>query len=241
MGRTVPVLTVAVGRSAAGKLLAGARAAKVATPLVTRKALFEQAGIIAAANFGELNRHRGAAGRPARARRDQGRRSVQHPRRCGAFRPRVQRRAPAGRQPRCHILAGAAGMLGRDALVAGPVDTTLLVTPALFRQCLELVGADPGVDMVLALTATTAGGDLVSEMGTARLRVPIAAAVMDQVEAVRLLPGRDEGSPAIPAYAYAESAARALGHAARYGTWAGIPRWPHTRPRRAYARTGPAT
>ena len=50
----MPVLTVAVGRSATGKRLAGARAAKAATPLVTRQALFEQAGIIAAANLGEL-------------------------------------------------------------------------------------------------------------------------------------------------------------------------------------------
>ena len=45
VSRTVPGLTVAVGRSAAGKLLAGARAAKVATPLVTAPALFEPAGI----------------------------------------------------------------------------------------------------------------------------------------------------------------------------------------------------
>ena len=50
----MPVLTVDVGRSAAGGRLAGARAAKAATPLVTRQALFEQAGIIAAANLGEL-------------------------------------------------------------------------------------------------------------------------------------------------------------------------------------------
>ena len=54
VGRTMPVLTVAVGRSATGRRLAGARATKAATPLVTRQALFEQAGIIAAANLGEL-------------------------------------------------------------------------------------------------------------------------------------------------------------------------------------------
>ena len=53
VGRTTPVLTVDVGRSAAGGRLAGARA-RAATPLVTRQALFEQAGIIAAANLGEL-------------------------------------------------------------------------------------------------------------------------------------------------------------------------------------------
>ena len=44
VGRTVPVLTVDVGRSVTGKRLAGARAARAATPLVTRRALFEQAG-----------------------------------------------------------------------------------------------------------------------------------------------------------------------------------------------------
>ena len=54
IGRTTPVLTVAVGRSATGERLAGARATKAATPLVTRQALFQQAGIIAVANLGEL-------------------------------------------------------------------------------------------------------------------------------------------------------------------------------------------
>ena len=42
VSRVMPVLTVAVGRSAAGGRLAGARAAKAATPLTTRQALFEQ-------------------------------------------------------------------------------------------------------------------------------------------------------------------------------------------------------
>jgi acyl-CoA synthetase (NDP forming) len=107
--------------------------------------------------------------------------------------------------------------------VAGPVDTTAGVAPGIFRRCLELVGADPGVDAVLALTATTAAGDLVPEVCAARLPVPIAAAVMDQPEAVRLLPGPDQDSPAVPAYAYPESATRALSHAARYGAWRAAP------------------
>ena len=114
-------------------------------------------------------------------------------------------------------------MLGREALVAGPVDTTVLVTPSHFRQCLELVGADPGVDAVLALTTTTAGGDLLPAVSAARLPVPIAAAVMDQIEVVQLLSDPGGEGPAVPAYAYAESAVRALGHAARYGTWRATP------------------
>ena len=197
VGRTMPVLTVAVGRSAAGKRLAGARAAKAATPLVTRQALFEQAGIIAAANLGELlDATALLASQPVPAG---GRVGVVSNTR-GAAVLAADACGDAGLQ-----VAGLAAdtqralrdMLGREALVAGPVDTTVLVTPGRFRQCLELVGADPGVDAVLALTTTTAGGDLVPEVGAARLPVPIAAAVMDQVEVVRLLRG-PAGTPPRP-------------------------------------------
>ena len=195
VGRTMPVLTVAVGRSATGKRLAGARAAKAATPLVTRQALFEQAGIIAAANLGELlDAAALLASQPVPAG---GRVGVVSNTR-GAAVLAADACGDAGLQ-----VAGLAAdtqralrdLLGRQALVAGPVDTTVLVTPGRFRRCLELVGADPGVDAVLALTTTTAGSDLVPEVAAARLPVPIAAAVLDQIEVVRLLPGPDEDSP----------------------------------------------
>jgi hypothetical protein len=67
---------------------------------------------------------------------------------------------------------------------------------------------------------------------------PIAAALLDQAESVRLLgrlppadapehpenraaapDGRTVGVAGLPAYAYSEDAARALGHAARYRAW----------------------
>ena len=223
VGRTMPVLTVAVGRSAAGGRLAGARAARAATPLVTRQALFAQAGIIAAANLGELlDAAALLASQPVPAG---GRVGVVSNTR-GAAVLAADACGDAGLQ-----VAGLAAdtqralrdMLGRQALVAGPVDTTVLVTPGRFRRCLELVGADPGVDAVLALTTATAGGNLVPEVGAARLPVPVAAAVLEQTEVVRLLPGPGVGSAPVPAYAYAESAARALGHAARYGTWRATP------------------
>ena len=124
--------------------------------------------------------------------------------------------------------------------MTGPVDTTLLVAPGIFGQCLELAGADPGVDAVLALTTASAGLNLVPEVPAARLPVPIAAAVMEQVEVVRpLRAGR--ASPAVPAYAYSESAARALGHAARYGVWRAIPPRKRARPRRPAPGPGQGT
>jgi len=222
VGRSVPVLTVIVGRSIAGRRLAGARAA-AATPLLTRQALFEQAGVIPTANLGELlDTAVLLASQPAPA----GPRVAVVSNTRGAAVLAADACDDAGLQ--VALLAGDTqqalrDLLPRDATVAGPVDTTLLVGPGLFGQCLELVGADPGVDAVLALTTTSAGSDPAPEVPAARLPVPIAATVLDQVEVVRLLRGPGEDSPAVPAYARSESAAHALGHAARYGMWRAIP------------------
>ena len=218
VARTMPVLTVTAGRRPATALAAAA-----ASPLLTRQALFEQAGVIAAANLGELLDSAALlASQPAPTG---ARVAVVSNTRGGAMLA-ADACADAGLQ--VAILAEAIQRELRDILppgatVAGPVDTTVRAAPGVFRQCLELAGADPRVDAVLALTAATAAGNLVSEVSAARLPVPIAAAVMDQVEVVRLLQGPGEDPPAVPAYAYPESAARALGHAARYGVWLATP------------------
>src|SRR5262249_14236205 len=115
------------------------------------------------------------------------------------------------------------GLLPLAATLAGPAGTTAVAGPGVLGRCRERAGADPGVGAVVALPAPTGAGDWVPEVAAARLPVPIAAAVMDQLEAVRLLPGPDGDTPAVPAYAYPESAARALGHAARYGLWRATP------------------
>ena len=228
VGRAMPILTVNVGRSAAGRRLAAMRAA-AAVPQLSQQALFEQAGVIATANFGELlDAVALLASQPVPAGLRVG--VVSNTRGGGAL--AADACGDAGLQ--VASLAGDTQRALRDLLpavatVAGPVDTSAVVAPSLFCRCLELVGADSGVDAVLALTITTATSDLVPELHAARLPVPIAVAVMDQVEAVRLLPGPGEDSSAIPAYAYPESAARALGHAARYGKWRAAPpgRVPH--------------
>jgi acyl-CoA synthetase (NDP forming)/GNAT superfamily N-acetyltransferase len=223
IGRQTPVLTVHVGRSAEGRRLAAARAAAELAPRLTRQALFEQAGVIATANLGELlDTTVLLASQPAPAGRSVGVVSntqggaVLGADACGDAGLQVASLSEDTRRALRDLLPGVAS-------VAGPVNTTAAVAPGLFGRCLELVGADPGVDAVLVLTATTATSDLVPEVRAPRLPVPIAVAVMDQVEAVRLLPGLEEGSPAVPAYAYPESAARALGHAARYGIWRATP------------------
>jgi acyl-CoA synthetase (NDP forming)/GNAT superfamily N-acetyltransferase len=223
VGRTMPVLLVNAGRDAPGLRRAAVRAAAQVAPQLTRQALFQQAGVIATANLGELlDATALLASQPVPAGARVG--VVSNTRgggvlaadACGDAGLQVASLTDQTRQ-------ALRDLLPPRAVVAGPVDTSAVASPGLFRRCVELVGADPGVDAVLAVTATTAAGDLVPEVAAARVPVPVAAAVMDQVEVVRLLPGLDGDSRAVPAYAYPESAARALGHAARYGTWRARP------------------
>ncbi len=219
VGRSLPVLTVTAGRSVTGRRLAGA----AATPLLTRQALFEQAGVIATANLGELlDTAALLASQPAPV----GRRVAVVSNTGGAAVLAADACSDAGLQVAVltdDTQRALRELLPAMATVTGPVDTTVTAGPGLFRRCLELADADPGVDAVLALTATTAGGDPVPEVAAARLAVPIAAAVLNQVEVVRLLTGPDHECPAVPAYAYPESAARSLAHAAGYGAWRAIP------------------
>jgi len=243
VGQRMPVLTVVGGRSEASQSAAAPYPGATATPLITREALFGQAGIVVASSLGELVEtaallacqplpagHRvaivtnagGAGGLAADACGDHG---LQVAALSGATRRRLRGLLPAG------------------ADVVGPVDTTTAVSAEVFRACLEQVAADDGVDAIIAVTVPTAISDLCAAVTGAAISKPIAVARLEQAESVRLL-RRDpeargteaqadggaasapagpaaEGSAiaALPAYAYPEGAARALGHAVRYRAW----------------------
>ena len=222
---TMPVLTVHAGRSAPGQRAAASHTAAAAAPLITRQALFEQAGIIATTSFGEL---------------------------LEAAVLLAAQPVPAGSRVCVISNAGGAGVLAADSCVeaglavatlshtaqarlaailpasaalGGPVDTTAAVSAAAFGAALAEVAGDVGVDAVIALVVPTAAGDLIPALSAARLPVPLAAVLLDQPDAVQLLPPAGD-SPAglgVPAYAYPESAARALSRAARYGSWRSRP------------------
>jgi len=245
VGQRMPVLTVLGGRSMAGQRAAASHTAAAATPLVTQEALFAQAGIIAVPGLGEL---------------------------VEATALLASQPLPAGNRIAIVSNAGGAGVLAADACgdsglqvallsaatqrrlarllppgaaVAGPVDTTAAVAADPFRSCLEEVAADDGVDALLVVTVPTAIADLTQAVATAKISKPLAAAALDQPEAVRLIPVDDHqthlgggdptdtqsreferpsvclpaGRRAVPAYAYPEGAARALGHSATYSAW----------------------
>ncbi len=222
VGLKMPVLTVHAGRSEAGQRAAASHTAAVAAPLVTREALFEQAGIIATPSFGEL---------------------------MGATALLATQPPPAGRTVAIASNVGGAGVLAADACtdlglavhhpgeetvrrlralipaggsLTGPVDTVATVTADAFRQVLETLGSDAEVHAVIALILRTgATGDLLAAIAAADLGVPLAVVVLNQPEAVRLV---DAKRGKVPAYAYPEVAARALSRAVRYAEWRATPR-----------------
>jgi acyl-CoA synthetase (NDP forming)/GNAT superfamily N-acetyltransferase len=222
VGRKMPVLTVHAGRSEAGQQAAASHTAAVAAPLVTREALFEQAGIIAVPRFGEL---------------------------MGATALLATQPPPAGRTVAIVSNVGGAGVLAADACtdlglavhhpgeqtrlrlralvpvggsVNGPVDTLATVTADTFRRVLETLGADSDVHAIIALVLRTgATGDLLQAIAEADTPAPLAVVVLNQPEAVRLVAARDGR---VPAYAYPEAAARALSRAVTYAEWRATPR-----------------
>jgi acyl-CoA synthetase (NDP forming) len=182
VGASMPVLTVHAGRSEAGQRAATSHTASAATPLVTREALFEQAGIIATRDIGEL---------------------------LDAAALLASQPMPGGGRVAIVSNAGWAGVLAADACadagldvavldgrvqgeirrwlpagaeVSGPVDTTATVTPEGFRRCLELIAADDGVDAILALAVPTAAAELSPAVCSANLAKPAALVLLDQAD-----------------------------------------------------------
>jgi acyl-CoA synthetase (NDP forming) len=218
VGRMMPVVAVCPGRPAADH---GA-----AAPVISREALYGQAGIIATENIGELlDAVALLASQPLPAGN---RLAVVSNGGVGVLDAEVYTR----RGLRTAALAGHTRrhlrhLLPPGAAVEGPVDTTVAVTPAVFRTCLEDVAADSGVDMVLAIGVPTAAADAAKAIASANVSKPLAAAVLTQQEAVRLIPcacAEKAGATAaavamIPSYAHPDRAVRALAHAARYGSW----------------------
>jgi acyl-CoA synthetase (NDP forming)/GNAT superfamily N-acetyltransferase len=241
VGQRMPVLTVVAGRSAAGQRAAALHTAAAATPLVTQQALFAQAGIITTASLGELIEAAALlacqplpAGNRVAIVSNTGGAGVLAADACIDNDLQVVHLASATRRTLRRLLPA-------DAEVTGPVDTTAAVTADSFRACLEAVAADDGVDAVLAVAVPTAISDLRTAVRTAPVSKPIAACLLDQAQSVQLLgrlpaagapqhpenhaggvgalDGRTPGIAGLPAYAYPEDAARALGHAARNRAW----------------------
>src|SRR5450756_374156 len=221
VGAHMPVLTVHAGRSLDGQSAAASHTAAIATPLVSREALFEQAGIIATPSFGELMEatallatQPAPAGRTVAIVSNVGGAGVLTADACTDLGLAVHH--PRGQtKRRLHALIPVSGS------VNGPVDTAATVSADDFRQVLETLAVDEDVQAIIALVLRTgATGDLIAAIRDADIGVPLTAVVLDQPESVRLI---DAKGARIPSYGYPEAAVRALARAVRYAEWRATP------------------
>jgi acyl-CoA synthetase (NDP forming)/GNAT superfamily N-acetyltransferase len=222
IGARIPILTVHAGRSAPDQRATVSHTAAAAAPLITRQALFEQAGIIATTSFGELldvavlmSSQPVPAGSTVAIVSNGGGAGVLAADACADAGLAVALTSGPARGHLRQVLPVAAS-------VDGPVDTTAAVSPRAFAEALRITATEDGVAALIAVLVQSASADLLPALSAARLPVPVTAVVLDQPEAVRLLPG-DDAVRSVPAYAYPEAAARALARAARYGTWRSRP------------------
>ncbi|WP_055569254.1 bifunctional GNAT family N-acetyltransferase/acetate--CoA ligase family protein [Streptomyces atriruber] len=227
VSRSMPVLTVDAGRTAAGRRAAASHTSAAATRTMTRQALFTQAGITATHSVSELL---SAA-------------ALMH-----------AQPLPAGSRIGIVTNAGGAGVLAADACAeaglalpplsadlvdalravlpmgasaVNPVDATAAVSETELKRCVDLLARDPGIDAVLVVLVPTAvaaatGDDLVRALTDTPGRPRTVAAVrLDQALPVRLL--STEGAGAVPSYADPQTAAGALAHAVRRAQWLARP------------------
>jgi acyl-CoA synthetase (NDP forming)/GNAT superfamily N-acetyltransferase len=218
---TMPVLTVRAARPPTGP-----RATTPGTPLlVSRDALFEQAGIITVRGYGELIEATALlatqpvpAGRTVAIISNVGSAGELAAGACTDLGLTVYR--PRGQTGERLRVTGT-----RTSTEAGPVETMATVSAEDFRTCLELLAVDDDVHAIIAIVLPTgATGDLLTAIQEADVTVPLAAVVLNQAESVRVLPRPGSHQGPVPAYGYPEAAVGAVARAVGYGAWRAEPR-----------------
>ncbi|HEY3078460.1 MAG TPA: GNAT family N-acetyltransferase [Chloroflexota bacterium] len=112
-------------------------------------------------------------------------------------------------------------LLPAEASVANPVDMLASGSAASYGEVLQTVLADPAVDAAVVLfipPLVTAAADVARAL-VAALDPPPSKPVLACFVGAQGVHEALTGARAIPAYPFPESAARALGHAARYAAW----------------------
>jgi acyl-CoA synthetase (NDP forming)/RimJ/RimL family protein N-acetyltransferase len=212
VARRKPILAMKSGRSRAGARASASHTAALAGSDAAVDALFHQAGVIRADTLDQL---------------------------LDVATLLATQPLPAGRNVAILTNAGGLGILCADACetaglalpalaggTANPVDMLGSATGAAYEEALPPLLADPGVDAVIVLFVppVIAGAQEVAESirravdGLETLDKPILAVIMSNDGNPRIL---GAGERPIATFAYPESAAAALGHAAARGDWLG--------------------
>ena len=223
VARTKPILAVKSGTTGAGARAASSHTAALAGSEAAVDALFHHAGVIRAVSLEELidvatllSTQPMPRGRRVAVLTNAGGLGILCADACEAAGLELP---PLGEK----TLRALAPLLPAEASLANPVDMLGSATEASYETVLPLLLADPGIDAAIALfvPAVTATADAVAAA------VARAGAAADDDKPVLAVVMTAEGIPAplreerraAAAFAYPESAARALGRAAERADW----------------------
>jgi len=212
VARTKPILAMRSGTSRAGARAASSHTAALAGSDAAVEALFAQAGVLRARTLEELldaavlfSSQPLPRGNRVAVLTNAGGLGILCADACDAAGLSLPQLAP-------ETVAALARVMPAEASSSNPVDLLGSATPATYEAALPIVLADPGVDAVIVLfvppvVATTA--DVAAAIGRASAGAdkPVLPVVISA-----------DGSPA-GSFTYPESAARALGLAARRAAW----------------------
>lgn len=224
LARQKPVLAVRAASTATAQRAAASHTAAAATPVASRDALFEQAGIIAVDTVTELLTVLAAlrwqclpSGNRVAIVSNAGGTGVLTVDACARHGLKLSGLDGATTQR-------LRDLLPRQASLRNPVDTTAAVPPLAFGACVDVVADDPAVDAVIVATAATAVGDPADALPqrVALRGKPVVVVRAGQLAPVAPLVEGPEG-PGTAVYADPEQAAQALGHLARYASWRATP------------------
>jgi acetyl coenzyme A synthetase (ADP forming)-like protein len=231
VARSKPIVAVKAGRTRAGSRAAGSHTAALAASDVAVNALFQQSGVIRAETIDEmfdiaacLEAQPLPAGPRVAVVTNAGGPGILAVDACEAAGLTVAELSDATRDR-------LRAFLPREATVANPIDMVASAGPDAYRQAIEIALASPETDALIVIfapvdrrssdqiLAAIRDGIAAGRQAGAAAK-PVLACVM--AEAGKLAPLM-VGNEKVPAYAFPENAARALGKVASYAHWRSQP------------------
>ncbi len=245
-----PVVAIKAGRTAVGARAARSRTAAAAEPARSVAALFRQAGVINVDHVGELidvvtllSTQPLPAGPGIAIVGNTGGPGILAADAASEFGLAI----PVLSE---EVQARLRDLLPAGAAVANPVDTHSSATGEQFREAVTAVLSDPGVQSLLAIITPTPlipRAELTEALRAAAETTtkPVLVTEVGSDAVSGVLPGASPGSRRIPAYAFPETAIRAVSRACEYRAFRDrptgtVPEFPDIRPADAAAIIGDA-
>jgi acetate---CoA ligase (ADP-forming) len=223
LARRKPILALKGGSTSAGSRAAGSHTAALAGSDVAVEALFREAGVIRARTLEELidvatllSAQPVPRGRRVALVTNAGGLGILAADACEAAGLELPQPSDATRSALVEVMPA-------EGSSANPIDLLGGATAESFAAALPPVLADPAFDAVIALFVPTVGTDE-DEVGAAISRAAATAEAEDKPVLCTFV-SANGGPPSlrsaanVPAFAYPEAAARALGRAAERGEW----------------------